>query len=77
MRRLVVLGLLALGACASASGPSFVPNPQAGIELRWANGQGTIEAAQAAAAARCGGAATLAGEWIDQDETLARFYCAG
>lgn len=73
--RWLVLTLLALGACAS---PSFVPDPESGIELRWENGQGTLDAARADAGARCaarGESAVLAQEFMDQDATVARFYC--
>ncbi len=69
----LLLAALALAGCA---GPRFVPNPESGIELRWPNGQGTIEEAQAAAQTRCApNRAMLAGEFVDRDETLARFYC--
>jgi len=67
--------VLALGAC---SGPTFVPHPEAGIELRWANGDGNVELAQSMADTRCPGPtkhAVLVGESIDRDETLARFSC--
>jgi hypothetical protein len=66
---------LSLGACA---GPSFVANPESGVELRWPNGQGSIEVARNDANARCAAHArhaVLADEFMDRDETLARFYC--
>ena len=73
VKRALVLALLALGGCA---GPNFVPNPESGIELRWPNGAGDVEKAQAEAATRCpGGAAVLGYISSDADETLARFYC--
>jgi hypothetical protein len=74
-RQWVLPILLALGAC---TGPAFVPHPENGIELRWPNGQGTVEAARADAGAICarrGQQAVLDSEFMDQDETLARFYC--
>ena len=71
----LILVSLGLGGCA---GPSFVPDPEAGIELRWPNGQGSIDAARAEAEARCaasGRHAVLLMETADRDETLARFAC--
>lgn len=55
-----------------------MPDPESGLELRWQNGDGTIDEARAEAQSLCGAAAkraVLAAEFMDQDETLARFYC--
>jgi len=71
------LGLLAATACTSP-GPSFVPHPESGIELRWPNGNGTVDMAQAMADKRCALKslhAIFTSESMDQDETLARFVC--
>jgi hypothetical protein len=76
--RLAALALgAALGAC--SSGPAFVPHPEAGIELRWPRGEGSVEAARAMADMRCrpdGKRAVLIDESADRDEILARFVCA-
>ena len=59
-------------------GPAVVRNPESGIELHWQNGEGTLDEAQARAERRCakrGLHAELVAEFLDRDETLARFDC--
>lgn len=73
VRRALVLAFLALSGCA---GPTFVQNPESGIELRWPKGAGDIGEAQAMAGTHCPrGAATLGSITGDSDETLAGFTC--
>jgi hypothetical protein len=63
---------------AGCPGPAFVPHPERGVELRWPNGEVGIDAARAKADTRCEGEAkraVLEDEFMDRDETLARFCC--
>ena len=71
---IVLMMLLALGACAPA--PRFVRNPESGIELRWPSAADDLALARADASAACGGEeAMLRGLTMDQDVTLAQFAC--
>jgi hypothetical protein len=73
VKRGLMLALLALSGC---TGPTFVQNPESGVELRWPNGAGDLREAQALAGTRCpGGAAALGYITSDSDETVAGFTC--
>jgi hypothetical protein len=79
--RCFLLGLGIAGASlmlVGCAGPAFLPNPESGVELRWPNGQGSIDEAQAKADTRCQAEAkhaVLEDEFMDRDETVARFHC--
>lgn len=54
---------------------SVVRQSPSAVELRWMNYEGSIDEATQVARNHCGGQATLASEFLDQDVTLAGFAC--